>query len=107
MGALYARLRGEAVIFLVLSGYLIAFSVETKYDRLDHYLIPRASRLYSVALPVLLIAFVIDSTAMHVIGTSYPHEYQYEKFYFYIPFHLLFLGEVWTYAERPFTAGPY
>ena len=41
------------------------------------------------------------------LGRVTPHEYQYEKFYFYIPFHLLFLGEVWTFAERPFTADPY
>jgi peptidoglycan/LPS O-acetylase OafA/YrhL len=99
--------REAVIVFFVLSGYVIAFSAETKYASLDRYFISRASRLYSVALPVLLIAFVVDSSAMYFNGSTYPHEYQYERFYFYIPFHLLFLGEIWAVAERPFTADPY
>lgn len=99
--------REAVVVFFVLSGYVIAYASDTKYARLADYLASRASRLYSVALPVLLIAFAVDSIAMNLIGTEYPHSYQYEKYYFYIPFHLLFLGEVWTIAERPFTADPY
>ena len=99
--------REAVIVFFVLSGYVIAFATDTKYRTVETYLVSRASRLYSVALPVLLLAFCVDSIGIYLLNGSYTHLYQYEKFYFYIPFHLLFLGEVWTFAERPFTADPY
>ena len=106
--ALVPDLGREAVIvFFVLSGYLIAYIAEEKYHTAKPYIVSRATRLYSVALPVLLLAFIADSLGMMLFDGSYSHSYQYERFYFYIPFHLLFLGEVWTIAERPFSADPY
>ena len=99
--------REAVIVFFVLSGYVIAFAADTKYQDAASYFIARASRLYSVALPVLLLALGLDCIGIYLLNGSYTHLYQYEKFYFYLPFHLLFLGEVWTLAERPFTADPY
>ncbi|MGR8946865.1 MAG: acyltransferase family protein [Gammaproteobacteria bacterium] len=99
--------REAVIVFFVLSGYLIAYIAEQKYDNVEAYFVSRATRLYSVALPVLLLAFCIDTIGIKFLGGEYSHLYQYEKFYLYIPFHLLFLGEVWTLAERPFSADPY
>ena len=108
LGAFAPDLGREAVIvFFVLSGYVIAFAADTKYPSAESYLVSRASRLYSVAIPILLLALCLDSIGIYLLNGSYTHLYQYEKFYFYVPFHLLFLGEVWTLAERPFTADPY
>ena len=99
--------REAVIVFFVLSGYVIAFAADTKYRDAKTYLISRASRLYSVALPVLILALCVDSIGIYLLDGSYTHLYQYEKFYLYLPLHLLFLGEVWTLAERPFTADPY
>ncbi|MEM7465634.1 MAG: acyltransferase [Pseudomonadota bacterium] len=99
--------REAVVVFFVLSGYLIAYTANDRYTSMRSYLSARATRLYSVALPVLLLAFVVDSVGIHMLNGNYDHVYQYEKFYLYIPLHLAFLGEVWTLAERPFTADPY
>lgn len=99
--------REAVIVFFVLSGYVIAFAADTKYHNAGTYLVSRASRLYSVALPVLILALCLDSIGIYLLDGSYTHHYQYEKFYLYLPLHLLFLGEVWTLAERPFTADPY
>ncbi len=99
--------REAVIVFFVLSGYLIAYISAEKYPSIESYFVSRATRLYSVALPILLLAFCVDTIGMAFFDGSYSHPYQYEKFYFYIPFHLLFLGEIWTIAERPFSADPY
>ena len=98
----------EAVItFFVLSGYVIAYSTDVRNPTLGAYATARAARIYSAALPILLLAFAIDRIAIAFNSEHYPHLYQYDKFYLYIPLHLAFLGEVWALAERPFTIPPY
>lgn len=99
--------REAVMIFFVLSGYVIAYSTDKKNYQLQQYIVARASRLYSVALPILLLAFGLDSIAIQFNPENYHHLYQYERFFIYIPLHLAFLGEVWTLAERPFTVPPY
>src|ERR1700748_246533 len=49
------------MIFFVLSGYLIAFTVEKKDKGAKQYLIDRVSRLYSVVVPALILTFLFDS----------------------------------------------
>ncbi len=99
--------REAVMVFFVLSGYVICYTTETRNASLKSYLTARAARLYSVAGPVLLLAFLIDSVAIQFNADNYHHLYQYEKFYLYIPLHLGFLGEVWFLAERPFTIPAY
>lgn len=99
--------REAVMVFFVLSGYVISYTTETRNASMKSYLVARAARLYSVAGPVLLLAFLIDSVAIQFNADNYHHLYQYEKFYLYIPLHLGFLGEVWFLSERPFTIPAY
>jgi peptidoglycan/LPS O-acetylase OafA/YrhL len=93
----------EAVMaFFVLSGFVIAYTTQTRRPSGLDYTIARAARIYSVALPVLLLGFLCAA----VIGSG-PHvpgmdaSYQVAKPWFYIPFHLLFMGDLWRLAEYP------
>ena len=99
--------RESVIIFFILSGYVIAYTTEVKQQLLKEYIVARCARIYSVALPVLLIAFLLN-----YIGSTYsPHpiapSYQIAKAYLYIPFHLLFLGEIWNLSEVPPWLVPY
>lgn len=98
----------EAVIaFFVLSGFVIAYSAEHKNHTLGDYAIARIARLYSVALPVLLLAFVLATAALDIAPAAVDEAYQLRKPWGYIPFHLLFMGDLWGFAERPPWLLPY
>lgn len=98
--------REAVIVFFVLSGYVIAFTTNERSPNWREYFIARTSRIYSVALPILLLAF----TAYFIYSLISPDSvsnYQLEKAYIYIPFHLLFLGELWTLSEVPPWLGAY
>lgn len=96
--------REAVMLFFVLSGYVIAYSVDTQKTSLSDYLIARFARIYSVALPVLLSAFAITYFYSLYSGEVF---YQHAKANIYIPFHLLFLGEFWRFSETPMWLAPY
>jgi len=102
-----ADLGREAVIaFFVLSGFVIAYSAEQRNPTLRDYAAARCARLYSVVLPVLLLAFVLAAFADR-LGVQVGGAYQLRKPWLYIPFHLLFLGELWGFVETPPWLLPY
>ena len=52
---------GEAVdVFFVLSGYVIGYATDTRERSARVYAINRAARIYSVAVPALILTFVLD-----------------------------------------------
>jgi len=99
--------REAVIVFFVLSGFVIAYSTEQKNPSLRAYAIARATRIYSVALPLLLLAFA--SAALLVWSGRVPERQLYEvaKPWLYIPLHLLFMGELWNISEPPPLLGPY
>jgi len=98
----------EAVIaFFVLSGFVIAYSAETKNHTLADYALARCARLYSVVLPVLLLAFVLVGLLGARSLTPIDYDYELAKPWAYIPFHMLFLGDIWSFSERPPWLLPY
>jgi peptidoglycan/LPS O-acetylase OafA/YrhL len=102
-----ADLGREAVIaFFVLSGFVIAYSAEQRNPTLRDYASARCARLYSVVLPVLLLAFALAGLAEQ-LGVRVGGGYQLHKPWLYIPFHLLFLGELWGFVETPPWLLPY
>jgi peptidoglycan/LPS O-acetylase OafA/YrhL len=98
----------EAVIaFFVLSGFVIAYSAENRNRTLAEYAAARCARLYSVVLPLLLLAFVLATAAAGTQNSQVVSAYQLHKPWLYIPFHLLFLGELWGMVECPPWLLPY
>ncbi|MEN3275268.1 MAG: hypothetical protein V7631_1058 [Massilia sp.] len=99
--------RESVVIFFVLSGFVIAYTTERKGGGLRAYCVARCTRIYSVALPVLLLAFAAAG-ALVVAGLVAPERlYQLAKPWLYLPLHLLFMGELWTISEQPPLLAPY
>lgn len=99
--------REAVVMFFVLSGFVIAYATEVKQQNLRQYAAARAARIYSVALPLLLLAFAAAYAAQGLLAAPLQFDYQLHKFYLYIPFHSLFLGELWTHSETPLWLEPY
>jgi len=99
--------RDAVILFFLLSGYVISYTCEQKQDNLKTYVVARATRIYSVALPIILLTVAVDLIGIQFNPDNYTGLYQYEKLYLYIPFHLGFLGEIWTISEQPFTVPPY
>jgi peptidoglycan/LPS O-acetylase OafA/YrhL len=107
-GGAFASLGREAVIlFFVLSGFVIAASVARGRPSVRDYAEARLSRLYSVTVPVLLLAFAAAALLRWFAGIEAPRSYALDKIWLYLPFHLLFLGQHWHFAEVPPFMVPY
>lgn len=52
--------------FFVLSGFVVAYTSEQKHGGLQDYMVARLSRLWSVAVPALLFAFLVDQVGRHL-----------------------------------------
>jgi peptidoglycan/LPS O-acetylase OafA/YrhL len=99
--------REAVVIFFVLSGFVIADSTERKQLSARAYIVARCARIYSVVLPVLLLAFACAAIGAWVFHVPVANLYQVARAYVYLPFHLLFLGELWTLSIEPPWLVPY
>jgi peptidoglycan/LPS O-acetylase OafA/YrhL len=99
--------REAVIVFFVLSGFVIASSTAQKSPSARDYAVARLSRLYSVALPVLLLAFAGAALLRALTDFESSAYYTLDKFYLYLPFHLLFLGEHWQLTEVPPFMLPY
>jgi peptidoglycan/LPS O-acetylase OafA/YrhL len=64
------------VVFFVLSGLVIAFCAERRDTGFGPYLFNRATRLLSVALPALLLGFVLDRWGVRIAPALYDGFYQ-------------------------------
>ncbi|MBW8897124.1 MAG: acyltransferase [Massilia sp.] len=99
--------RVAVMAFFVLSGFVIAYSAEHKNLTARSYAVARAARLYSVALPVLILAFVLATSVHGLLEVPVDEAYQLRRPWLYVPFHLAFLGDAWHFVERPPWLIPY
>ncbi len=65
------------VVFFVLSGFVIAHVVSLREIDVHQYVIARAARMYSVALPALLTTFVLDAIGKYVSPNLYSASWGY------------------------------
>jgi len=99
--------REAVIVFFVLSGFVIAYATDYKNPSLRAYAIARATRIYSVALPLLLAAFAASFALAWCGRVPAQQLYEAAKPWLYVPLHLLFMGELWTISEPPPLLGPY
>ena len=99
--------REAVIVFFVLSGFVIAYTTEQKNHSLRAYCIARCTRIYSVALPVLLLAFAAAGALVAFGQAQLAQFYQLAQPWLYLPLHLLFMGELWTISEPPPLLAPY
>ena len=94
------------VIFFVLSGYVIAATLRPGKTAVD-YGIKRASRIYSVAVPAVLLTMAIDFGARHWGLPTPAPAYQLQRPLPYAGLALLFGSDLWTLAEPVFSNEPF
>jgi peptidoglycan/LPS O-acetylase OafA/YrhL len=104
-----ADLGDDAVmVFFVLSGFVIAYVVDTKERTLEAYAVSRAARLYSVALPALILTAVCDSIGTRLSPALYNGWwYQADQPLWRAFANLFFINELWFSSVRPFSNGPF
>ena len=111
-GFLWVRelnLGSDAVIlFFVLSGYVIAYTAERKDHALGRFLFNRATRIYTVALPALVLGFACDR-----LGAALAPEVYDDWWYNALPLWelllrgLSFSNEWYLWPQRLGSNGPY
>lgn len=95
----------SVIVFFVLSGFVIAFITDTKENTLPTYAASRVSRVYSVAVPALVITLLLD-----VIGRSLApeiYDYPFDHFAVRLASGFLMANEVWFLSITSFSNVPY
>ena len=106
-GGALRRLAHDAVIgFFVISGYSVMHSAHGHAGHPQAFLAARMSRLWSLAVPGLLLTLALDQLGRSVRPALYPG-WTYERWWLHLPFHALFLGETWLRSYVPFSNLPY
>jgi peptidoglycan/LPS O-acetylase OafA/YrhL len=96
------------VLFFVLSGLVIAHVAESKSGGLQRFTFDRATRLISVALPVLLLGFVLDRFGARVAPEGYSVTYYNEVPFWYQMLRGLSFSNEWAVLPvRLGSNGPY
>ena len=94
------------IVFFVLSGFVISWAAE-RDGTAREYVLNRASRIYSVALPALALTWLTDNyLLLHypgVLGALY----QYTTPWKYLPLFLSFSNDFWFLSEDAFSNIPY
>jgi peptidoglycan/LPS O-acetylase OafA/YrhL len=93
-------------IFFVLSGFVIAHVCATRENDAKSYFVSRATRIYSVAIPAIVITVLLDFFGHLESPATYDGPYQA-----FTPGVVLrsvfFLGEQWNTHRFPGSDGPY
>ena len=90
---------GEAVtVFFVLSGFVIGYATDRGENSPQAYVVARAARIYSVALPALVTTFVLDAIGRSARPDLYSPAWGYEaagQLWQFLS-GLLFVNQVWS-----------
>jgi len=103
------ELADDAVMaFFVLSGFVIAYTARTRDRDLTDYTEARLARLYSVALPALVVTILADEIGMRLAPSVYAGLWHHEwNPLVQIGAAVTFTNELWYGSIRPFSDGPY
>ena len=94
------------MVFFVLSGFVITYVTDTRTPSTRRFITDRAARIYSVALPALLVTCIADKIGMTLDPQLYYCCIDYGNPILDIAVSSLFLNEIWFYGLQPFSNGP-
>jgi peptidoglycan/LPS O-acetylase OafA/YrhL len=98
----------EAVmIFFVLSGFVIAYVTEGKENTPAAYFASRISRIYSLAIPAVLLTPLLDVAGLALNPGFYGGKEALDLWGIRLATSLVFLNEVWGFAIQSFSNVPY
>jgi peptidoglycan/LPS O-acetylase OafA/YrhL len=97
-------------VFFVLSGFVIRMVTVTRIGTARDYFIDRASRIYSVVLPCLLLTFLLVTAAWAINparSTVLMGPYEFVKIPQQLFSNLTFTSQLWGYEISPPANGPF
>jgi len=96
------------MVFFVLSGFVIAYVSDQKEKTLKDYFVSRFARLYSVAIPALILTVVLDHIGLRLDFDMYDGGwFQNDRPAWRLASNVLFVNELWFRSVRPFSNGPF
>lgn len=95
----------SVIVFFVLSGFVIAYITDTREKRLTAYAASRLSRVYSVALPAVILTVVLDAVGRKLSPDLYG--YPFDNVLLRCAASLLMLNELWFVSITSFSNVPY
>ncbi|MCB1705720.1 MAG: acyltransferase [Halioglobus sp.] len=108
-GILFTSLGHEAVvIFFVLSGFVIAYVADTRETDFRGFMVARGARIFSVAIPAIILTAGLDYAGFHIQDAAYPEGYRaWDYPAIRVVTSSLFLNEIWMLGIQLFTNVPY
>jgi peptidoglycan/LPS O-acetylase OafA/YrhL len=108
-GSHFYDLGNDAVmVFFVLSGFVIAHVAAHKESTLPEYAASRFARLYSVAVPAIIVTMLADAAGSVLDPSLYTGRwYEYDEPWARLAASLSFTNELWFSYTRPFSNGPF
>lgn len=95
------------IVFFMLSGYVIAYITDIKENNIKDYSVSRLARIYSVALPVVLITPIVDFLGQDYNVAFYKGHEALDYFFIRLVSSLLFLNEIWFFSIMSYSNVPY
>ena len=96
------------MVFFVLSGFVIAYVSDQKEKTLKDYFVSRFARLYSVAIPALILTLILDHIGLRLDFGMYDGGwFQSDRPAWRLASNALFINELWFTSVRPFSNGPF
>lgn len=95
----------SVIVFFVLSGFVIAYITDVKEDKFSAYAASRLSRIYSVALPAVILTLLLDAVGRHLNPVAY--SYPFDNFLLRAAASFFLLNEVWFVSITSFSNVPY
>ena len=95
------------MLFFVLSGYVIAYVTDTREKAFATYAANRCSRIYSVALPAVLLTPLLDMVGRYMAPDLYAGSAPFDLWGVRILSSLLFTNEMWFFSIMSFSNLPY
>lgn len=105
----FGNLGNDAVmVFFVLSGFVIAYVYDQKERTPKDYFASRFSRLYSVAIPALILTLILDYFGSRLNPSLYSGTwFESDAPGWRLLANLFFVNELWFSSIRPFSNGPF
>ena len=103
-----APFRHDAVVvFFVLSGFVIAHAIANGERTATDYIVNRAARIYSVALPAIAITLILDAVGRWIDPNYFGWSYAPGALWQQIVTSLTFTNQLWNWSLFPGSDGPY
>lgn len=92
--------------FFVLSGFVIAYVSANRETSPRDYFVSRAARIYSVAVPAIILTLLLDYAGQRINAATYEGPFQAFGAGLLVR-SILFIGEQWNAHRFPGSDGPY